>query len=107
MSGNSEQHTTANVSPRWDGRLVIPVFGVVGLLWLVSFVSPIPGGNENPEKAKAFLKEQFPDRELSPHDSDTAAVAVVYQLIRSGPPEVARRAIAFATEQRFGYAAPT
>jgi hypothetical protein len=82
-----------------------------GVLWFVSLRTPIPSGTENREKARAFLKEQFPGREVSPteespHHTLTAPVAVVYELIRSGEPGVARRAIAFAAEQEFGYAAP-
>jgi hypothetical protein len=37
------------------------------------------------------LKEQFPDREVSPSDSVTAPVAAVFELIRSGNPDEARR----------------
>jgi hypothetical protein len=82
------------------------VVGVSGLLWVESQRTPIPMGHENWEKARAFLKEQFPDREASPRDRVTAPVAVVYELIRSGEPEIARRAIGFAADQRFGHAAP-
>src|SRR5436309_2192281 len=55
---------------------------------------------------RAFLKELFPEREVEPEGDRHGPVAVIYELIRSGEPRVARRAIDFAAEQRFGYAAP-
>jgi hypothetical protein len=112
MSGNSDQGTTATSLPLGQQALLLGVVAAAFLLWAVSSETPIPSGNENRDKARAFLKEQFPDREVSPHDSESphdrliASVAVVYELIRSGKAEVARRAIEFAAEQRFGYAAP-
>jgi hypothetical protein len=36
-----------------------------GALWFASLASPIPSGMENVEKARAFLKVQFPDREVA------------------------------------------
>src|SRR5438105_14320209 len=112
MSGDSAQNQTAAPLTTRQKALFVGILAVSGLLWFVSLDTPIPSGTENREKARAFLKEQFPDREVSPHDSASphdrliAPVAVVYELIRSGEPEVARRAIGFAAEQRFGYAAP-
>ena len=106
MSGNSGQSMTAAPLTGGQKALFIGVLGAGTLLWVVSLQTSIPSGKENREKARAFLKEQFPDREVSPHDNRDAPVAVVYELIRSGKPEVARRAIEFAAEQRFGYAAP-
>jgi hypothetical protein len=113
MSSNSDQHTTADKRPRvplWEYPF-IALFAVGFLFWPLYLWSPIPGCKEPRDKswaaAGAFLKERFPDRELStPPDCDRAAVAVVFHLIRSGSLEVARRAIEFATEQRYGYAAP-
>src|SRR5439155_26083044 len=106
MSGDGAQSQT--VTP-WTPRrraLFIGVLLAAGALYSASLAPPIPSGTENREKARAFLKEQFPDRAVSPHDDREAPVAVVYELIRSGEPGVARRAIDFAAGQRFGYAAP-
>src|SRR5439155_18877205 len=105
MSGNSDQNTTAGPLTRGQEALCVGVLAAAGVLWFVSLETPIPSGKENRQKAGAFLKERFPDREVSPHDSKSpqerlnAPVAVVYELIRSGEPEVARRAIGFAAEQ--------
>jgi hypothetical protein len=99
------------LTPRQQA-LFVGILVVAGVLWFISLQTTIPSGKENRAKAGAFLKEQFPDREVSPHDSKSphddpiAPVAVVYELIRSGEPEVARRAIGFAAEQQYGYAAP-
>jgi hypothetical protein len=107
MSADTTQSRTAAPLTRPQKALCFAVLGAGALLWVVSLPSPIPsGGQENRDKARAFLKERFPDREVSPHDSATAPVAVVYELIRSGEPPVARQAIDFAAEQRFGHAAP-
>src|SRR5437588_5636094 len=113
MSANHSQNPTAAQLTRGQRALFIGILAAAGLLWFVSLDTPIPSGKEHREKATAFLKEQFPDREVSfpdrkvsPHDRLIAPVAVVYELIRSGEPQVARRAIGFAADQRFGYAAP-
>jgi hypothetical protein len=79
---------------------------VVLLLWTSSLPPPIPSGRENRAKVGAFLREHFPDREVSPRASSEAPVAVLFDLIRSGEPDIARQSIEFATEQRFGFAAP-
>jgi hypothetical protein len=42
MSANGDQHTAADELPRWDGHLVLPVFGIVIALVFVSFLPPIP-----------------------------------------------------------------
>jgi hypothetical protein len=106
MSGEGGQGKTAAPLTREQKALLLGVAVPILLVWMVSLGTPIPSGRKNREKAGPFLKEQFPDRTVSPRDSVTAPVAVVYHLIRSGEPAVARRAIAFASEQRFGYAAP-
>jgi hypothetical protein len=106
MSGEGIQNKTAAPLTRGQKALLLAVVAPSALVWILSLGSPIPSGKENRKNASAFLKEQFPDRAVSPPQSTTAPVAVVYHLIRSGEPEVARRAIAFAADQRFGYAAP-
>jgi Peptidase family M23 len=93
---------------KWTGgqkMLLVAVGAGCSLIWILSLSSPIPTGIENREKAVPFLKELVPDRAVSP-DNATAPVAVVFHLIRHGEPEVARRAIEFAADQGFGYAAP-
>ncbi len=105
MSGDGVPSKTER--PLTRGQKVLLACAFLALLvWIFSLRTPIPSGKENRAKASAFLKQQFPDREVSPRDSVTAPVALVYDLIRSGEPEVARRAIEFAADQRFGYAAP-
>jgi len=90
------------------GQKAFVIVGVGGglFLWIVAGMTPIPHGTENREKAQPFLKQQFPDRSISPADSVTAPVAAVFELIRSGKPDEARRAMDFARDQQFGYAAP-
>jgi hypothetical protein len=73
---------------------------------IISLGTPIPDGRESREAASAFLRELFPDREVAPTKESTAPVAVLFHLIRSAEPEVARRVIAFAARSRFGHAAP-
>src|SRR2546428_11210419 len=56
--------------------------------------NPIPSGKDNRDKARAFVKERYPDRPLSPDAPySTAGVAVVFSLIRSGDNAAAREAI--------------
>jgi hypothetical protein len=90
---------------RGQKALLVGAFVVV-VLWTSSLLPPIPSGKENRAKAGVFLREHFPDRDVSPRESVTAPVAVVYDLIRSGEPHVARQSIELAASQRFGYAAP-
>jgi hypothetical protein len=114
MSDNNDTGTTARKFPTRNGVVSIVILGGIAVLWFYSLQPSIPTGRENRDKATAFLKEQFPDREVSfpedyrlaRHDQLNAPVAVIYELIRSGEPNVARRAMDFAAEQRFGYAAP-
>src|SRR5262249_9891218 len=101
----TQSQTPPRLTP-WQQALSVGILVAAGVLWFTSHEPPIPSGKENKEKARAFLKEQFPDREVSPHDSRNAPVAAVYELIGSGEPEVARRAIGFAAEEQFGYATP-
>lgn len=91
---------------RGQKALVIVTVGGGFFLWIITGMSPIPHGQKNREKAEPFLKQQFPDRAVSPADSVTAPVAAVFEVIRSGKPDEARRAIDFARDQEFGYAAP-
>lgn len=85
------------------GLLVATCVGV-----FVTVRSPIPSGDVTGEEAALFLKQLHPDREVSPRPSGNASaqVAVVFHLIRSGEPAVARRAIEFAAEKQLGSAAP-
>jgi hypothetical protein len=106
MSGEGTPKKPADQKPPEPMALMIPVVAIGFVLWIITGNSPIPSGKENREKAEPFLKEQFPDRELSPRDQTTAPVAVVFELIRSGKPDEARRALDFAREQQFGYGAP-
>src|SRR5437870_2353523 len=108
MSSDGAQSPTATRITQRQQALFVGVMLAAGVLFFVSLASPIPSGSgsENVEKARTFLKDQFPDREVSPQDDRHAPVAAVYEVIRSGEPAVARRAIDFAAEQRFGYAAP-
>jgi hypothetical protein len=92
-------------SQRFSTRTVV-ICAVFVVLWLVSLQSPIPNGKANRDHARPFLKELFPQRILEPADSVTAPVAAIFEVIRSDEPELARRAIDFAAEQEFGYAAP-
>ncbi len=101
MSGDNVPSKPAAETPRQNFLL-----GCVLVVFLVSARTPIPSGKENRRNAIPFLREQFPDLEVSPKDSVTAPVAVVFHLIRSGEPKLARRAIEFAADQEFGYAAP-
>jgi hypothetical protein len=104
--------STAQLSKKtedWTGRqkaLVIAVVLPGFVVMVVSLGTSIPTGHENQKKASAFVQEMFPERALRPGKSSADAVAVVFHLIRAAEPEVARRAIGFAAEQRFGYAAP-
>lgn len=103
--GNSEVQMTV-----WQFALIaVAVVGVFGssIAWMAMW--PIPRGNQNSDQAAAFLKQQFPKRELSYHNSwldSTAPVAVVFHLIRHGKPGDAKKAIDFAAGQEFGYASP-
>src|SRR5262249_14896653 len=113
MSRNSGQGAIVDGVTGRQKVLYILVMAAFSLLFVVSLqTQPIPSGRENCEKARVFLKEQVPDRAVAADGSKTrnaqltAPVAVIYELIRSGEPEVAQRAIEFAAEQRFGYAAP-
>lgn len=106
MSADAPAKKPAVEMTRGQKAFVFVAVGLGVLLWIVTINSPIPSGAENREKARPFLKEQFADREVSPGDSVTAPVAAVFELIRSGQPDEARRAIDFARDQRFGYAAP-
>src|SRR6478736_833860 len=101
----TEPQTPPHMPPR-QRAVLIGILLVAAVLYFVSLTSPIPYGGENNKTARPFLKEQFPDREVEPLDDRYGPVAVIYELIRSGEPRVARRAIDFAAEQRFGYAAP-
>jgi hypothetical protein len=92
---------------------VILVGACVGVSAAVTFRAPIPDGNATGEEVVVFLKQVYPDREVSPktpiaspYGLHGAAVAVVFHLIRSGEPAVARRALDFAAEKQFGSAAP-
>ena len=91
---------------RGQKAFLIVVVGLGIVLWIAGSNSPIPSGRENRDKAKTFVKDHFPDREVSPSDNANSSVAVVFELIRSGEPVVARQAIDFAREEQFGYAAP-
>src|SRR5262245_30766857 len=67
----------------------------------VTFRTPIPSGNTRYEEVALFLKQLYPDREVSGDFRRkkwiaSAHVAVVLHLIRSGEPAIARRAIDFA-----------
>jgi hypothetical protein len=107
MSDDARDRTT---EVPWTGRqraLFVLLLGGGFFVWLVWIgTSPIPTGKENRGKARGFLKELFPNRTVAPPESVTAPVATVFHLIRSGEPVVAKRAIEFAAEQRFGYASP-
>lgn len=103
--GGTEPKSSYPMTPG-QGTMIGCLLVASAVIFAVAARTPIPSGKENCEKARPFLKELFPDREVSPSDSVTAPVAVVFHLIRSGEPKVARRAIEFATEQQFGYAAP-
>jgi hypothetical protein len=105
MSGHDVPSKTEVPLSRREKALLAGAI-VVLLLWTNSIWPPIPSGRENRAKAGAFLREHFPDRAVSPRESDLAPVAVVYDLIRSGEPDIARQAIEFSTDQRFGFAAP-
>jgi hypothetical protein len=105
MSGAVVPSKTEVPLSRGQKALLASAFVVV-VLWTSSVLPPIPSGKENRAKAGAFLREHFPDRDVSPRESLTAPVAVVYDLIRSGGPDVARQSIELAADQRFGYAAP-
>jgi hypothetical protein len=81
----------------------------------ITFATPIPrDGDATVDEVVVFLKQLYPDREVSPSVRDfglqlgvvDAPYAVVLHLIRSGEPAVARRAIEFAAEKQFGSAAP-
>src|SRR5262249_33147984 len=80
------------------------VAACVGIVFTVR--TPILSGNATRDEVAVFLKQLYPDREVSPSDKAAAPVAVVFHLIRSGEPAVARRAIDFAGEKQFGSAAP-
>jgi hypothetical protein len=105
MSGDGVPSKTEIPLSRGEKALLAGAI-VVLLLWTSSIWPPIPSGRENRTKAGAFLREHFPDRGVSPRESDLAPVAVVYDLIRSAEPEIARQSIEFASDQRFGFAAP-
>ncbi len=97
--------------PGWPlNRWETAMFGVLLLSACVRLSvtvrQPIPYGNATGEEVALFLKQLCPDRELSASDEVSASVAVVFHLIRSGEPPVARRAIDFAAEKQFGFATP-
>jgi hypothetical protein len=98
--------------PKLTRRETVGVGLIVGglfLLWVVWTGSwPVPRGKENRKQAAAFLKKEFPDRQLVPNtdESVTAPVAALFHVIRDGEPKKAAKAIAFAGEQEFGYASP-
>src|SRR5262245_11453222 len=79
---------------------------LVLLLLVVTCGNPVASSTEGREKARPFVAGLYSDRAVAPAESLTAPVAVVFHLIRSGEPGVARRAIDFAAENRFVKAAP-
>jgi len=85
------------------------MFVIGPLFWLVMVVSlgtPIPSARENRGRTAAFLEQLCPDRVLTPAEGSTEPVASLFHLIRTAEPEVARPAIEFAAEHKFGHAAP-
>jgi hypothetical protein len=106
MSTDAAQQQTAPGLSQRQKVVFIGILLTAGALWFAALTSPIPYGGENIKTARPFLKEQFPDRKVESESDRYGPVAVIYEVIRSGEPKVARRAIDFAAEQRFGYAAP-
>jgi hypothetical protein len=88
-------------------RLVIIFLATMFLLYIYSHLTMIPYGTKGRNKALPFLLEHFPNQKITPdlHGYESE-VAVIFHLIRSGDPEIARKAIDLAAEQEFGYAAP-
>lgn len=100
------QNTQAEPYAEWrwlSTRLIVVMFL---LTLLVPVGNPIPSTKRGRGKARPFVASLYPDRPVAPEDSLTAPVAVVFHLIRSGEPGVARQAIDFAAESGFGTAAP-
>jgi hypothetical protein len=85
------------------------VFLVGSVLCVIAFVSvgtPIPRGRADRKAIITLLRELYPDREVAPANESTAPVAVLFHVIRSAEPDVARRVITFAAHHELGYAAP-
>jgi hypothetical protein len=106
MSANATEPRSVYAMTRGEAAVIggLLVAACVGVFFTVR--TPIPSGDATREGVAKFLKQLYRDREVSPSDRPAAPVAVVFHLIRSGEPAVARRAIAFAAEKQFGSAAP-
>ncbi len=83
---------------RGSGTLALAV--CVLLIAAAVVCNPIPSGG----KASDFFRPYDP--EVGPRDSELAAAAALFHVIRTVPGQRARDALAFAEERRFGAAAP-
>jgi hypothetical protein len=88
--------------------VVVLVAACVGLAIAHTVATPMPPSNVTVDEVTLFLKQLYPDREVIADEPGIAMApfAVWLHLIRSAEPAVARRAIEFAAEKRFGSAAP-
>jgi hypothetical protein len=111
VSSSSEARPNDRADHAYDPPLGIKCAALAQFLVMIMLFlyvppgRPIRSGTDYQEKAKAFLKESYPDRPVSP-DGRPATVAVVFELVRSGDNISARHAIDFATENHFGNASP-
>jgi hypothetical protein len=91
--------------------LTTPLIIFMALLMFLNAVgNPRTSVQDYREKVRPFLEKLYPDRPVTPPpregSTDTAAVAAVFHLIRSGETDVARQAIDLAAANGFTYAAP-
>ena len=97
--GAAKKKTQERLTP-----IIVPLMlFTAGVNLLVYPSNPIQNSRDDQRHAVTFLEKIFPDEQIPWR---TPAVAVVFDLIRSGDDVVAIQAINFATENGFGHAAP-
>src|SRR5262245_48745593 len=85
MGGNGQAEPYAEW--QWlSTRLMVTMFL---LIVFVAIGNPLASGKAGRQNARPFVEKLFPDRPVTPSDSITSHVAVVFHLIRSGSPDVA------------------